>query len=461
MPVSCFPIMPCVKIPELLYLTFVKMSIVSFDFCRIPPQMALFRPQPVLRQTCVPLRQISDMCMMQTVELNLPLRIREKRVIVFLQPTDYDVFCKAAFKKQSGGIIRMDIGSKIRQLRYRASLTQEQLADRLGLSAQAISKWENSVTMPDISLLPLLAETFGISIDELFDLTTEQKYRRIENRMDVQDDLEPDLFREYEDFLKEQIRAGEDSQKAVSVLAHLYHHRLESFARKASACAREAIHRAPEKKDCQWILQKAEGSAPWDWNIANHSKVIDFYKQVIADDPIEPKTPLPYMFLIDNLIVDHRTKEAEEALRIYASLPAHRPFMIPVYEAAIALAAFDEEKADCIMEKALKNFPEEKDLLFEAAQYYARKCDYIKAIQYYEASYKADADHKPRFTDALEGISMIYEILGDYQKAAETQRRILDALKTEWGFSEETVIRETEQEIERLAKRIKEQPSLA
>ena len=69
----------------------------------------------------------------------------------------------------------MDIGTKIKQLRYRASLTQEQLAGKLGLSAQAISKWENSVTMPDISLLPSLAETFGVSIDELFDLTTEQK----------------------------------------------------------------------------------------------------------------------------------------------------------------------------------------------------------------------------------------------------------------------------------------------
>lgn len=347
----------------------------------------------------------------------------------------------------------MDIGNKIKQLRYRASLTQEQLANRLGLSPQAISKWENSVTMPDISLLPSLAETFGTSIDELFDLTTEQKYRRIENRMAVQDDLEPDLFREYEDFLKRQIRIGDDSHKATRVLAHLYHHCLESYARKASAYAREAIHRLPEKKDCQWILQKAEGSAPWDWNVANHSKVIAFYKQVIADDHNEPKTPLPYMYLIDNLIADHRTKEAKECLMIFASLPAHRPFMVPVYEAAIALSAFDEDKADSIIEKALKDFPEEKDLLFEAAQYYARKCDYSKAIQYYEASYAADEDNKPRFTDALEGIAIIYEILGDYQKASETQKRILDALKTEWGFSEETVIHETELEIERLTKR--------
>ena len=115
----------------------------------------------------------------------------------------------------------MEIGSKIKQLRCRASLTQEQLADKLGLSAQAVSKWENSATMPDISLLPELAQIFGTSIDELFDLTTEQKIRRIENRMDIQDDLEEDVFREYESFLKEKISDSDTKQRITSVLAYL------------------------------------------------------------------------------------------------------------------------------------------------------------------------------------------------------------------------------------------------
>ena len=69
----------------------------------------------------------------------------------------------------------MDIGNKIKQLRYRSSLTQEQLADRLGLSPQAISKWENAAAMPDISLLPDLAEIFGISIDELLILQSTRR----------------------------------------------------------------------------------------------------------------------------------------------------------------------------------------------------------------------------------------------------------------------------------------------
>ena len=350
--------------------------------------------------------------------------------------------------KPGGG--KMEIGNRIKQLRYKASMTQEQLAEKLGLSAQAVSKWENAVAMPDITLLPEIAEIFGISIDELFDLTTEQKFRRIESRMDVEDDLEPDIFREYETFLKEQIKNGTNAKKATALLAHLYHHRLETYARKTSFYARDAILHAPAEKECQWLLQKAEGGVAWDWNIANHSGVIDFYKQVIAEDHIEPKSPLPYFYLIDNLIADHRTKEAAEYLKQFATLPAHRPFMVSVYEAAIALAEYDEQRADAIMEKALSTFPEERDMLFEAAQYYARKCDYETAIRYYEASFAADSDAKPRFTDALDGIATIYEIIGDYAKAAETQKRILECLKTEWGFTEETVVRETEAKIKRL-----------
>ena len=57
---------------------------------------------------------------------------------------------------------------------------------------------------------------------------------------------------------------------------------------------------------------------------------------------------------------------------------------------------------------------------------------------------------RPRFTDAPEGIAMIYEIRGEYESAADTKRRILNALKNEWGFTEETVARETERDIERL-----------
>ncbi len=73
----------------------------------------------------------------------------------------------------------MEIGNIIKQKRFKASMTQEQLAEKLGISPQSVSKWENEISMPDIALLPEIAEVFGVSVDELFGLNENEKLRRI------------------------------------------------------------------------------------------------------------------------------------------------------------------------------------------------------------------------------------------------------------------------------------------
>ncbi len=60
------------------------------------------------------------------------------------------------------------LGKKISELRKEKNLTQEGLAEALGVSPQAVSKWENDLSCPDIMLLPALASLFDVSIDELF-----------------------------------------------------------------------------------------------------------------------------------------------------------------------------------------------------------------------------------------------------------------------------------------------------
>lgn len=59
------------------------------------------------------------------------------------------------------------LGKRIMTNRKRLGLTQDQLAEQLGVTAQAVSKWENDQSCPDISILPQLAEIFGISTDSL------------------------------------------------------------------------------------------------------------------------------------------------------------------------------------------------------------------------------------------------------------------------------------------------------
>lgn len=59
------------------------------------------------------------------------------------------------------------IGNRISKYRKSKSMTQEELANALGVSSQAVSKWENDASCPDISLLPQLCRTLGITTDEL------------------------------------------------------------------------------------------------------------------------------------------------------------------------------------------------------------------------------------------------------------------------------------------------------
>ena len=340
----------------------------------------------------------------------------------------------------------MELGKKIRQLRFKAGLTQEQLAEKLGIGAQSVSKWENSVAMPDISALPLLAEIFGVQIDDLFDLTNDQRLNRIENRLDMEEDLPQDVFLEYEEFLKTQITDETHKKRATELIGYLYWHKMDSYARKVRRYARDAIRLAPGEKNCQWMLMKAEGHAIWDWNMANHQEAIEFYRDLCKAAPTEK---LPYEFLLDNLIADHRADEAEEVLRQLSTLKTSNPIINEVYRAHIALARYDEKTADAIMAELLRNHPDDSDCLFETAQYYCVKCEYEKAIDLYERAF-AHSRRQPRFTDELRSIAYIYEIKGDYKKAAETCDRIIELLEKEWGMTEEVELQHVIEEKKRL-----------
>ena len=61
----------------------------------------------------------------------------------------------------------MEIGQKLREARQRRGLTQEELAERLRLSRQTISNWENERSYPDIMSLIALSDLYGLSLDEL------------------------------------------------------------------------------------------------------------------------------------------------------------------------------------------------------------------------------------------------------------------------------------------------------
>jgi transcriptional regulator with XRE-family HTH domain len=74
----------------------------------------------------------------------------------------------------------MNVGQKIKQLRLENNLTQEELAEQLGVSFQSVSRWENSTTYPDITMLPIIANMFDVTIDYLLDMDSYKKKDEID-----------------------------------------------------------------------------------------------------------------------------------------------------------------------------------------------------------------------------------------------------------------------------------------
>ena len=78
------------------------------------------------------------------------------------------------------------LGNKIQKLRKENNLTQEELASKIDVTRQTISKWELNESTPDIIYSKKLAETFNISLDELLEISLEEQLmKKIDNNSNI------------------------------------------------------------------------------------------------------------------------------------------------------------------------------------------------------------------------------------------------------------------------------------
>ena len=91
--------------------------------------------------------------------------------------------------------MRLTIGENIRKLRREKDMTQERLAELLGVTYQSVSRWENGTAYPDMELLPPLAQLFGVSVDALLGMPEEEKLARSKKMISDLKSLSPCLQR--------------------------------------------------------------------------------------------------------------------------------------------------------------------------------------------------------------------------------------------------------------------------
>ena len=87
------------------------------------------------------------------------------------------------------------INENIKRLRQEKGITQERLAQFLGVTFQSISKWERSESYPDITLLPAIADFFSVSIDELLGVNRSRKEKEISDLLEQYDNITDDSIR--------------------------------------------------------------------------------------------------------------------------------------------------------------------------------------------------------------------------------------------------------------------------
>ncbi len=335
------------------------------------------------------------------------------------------------------------IGENIKRLRLAKSMTQEQLAQRLNLSPQAVSKWENGATAPDIQLLPELSVLLGVTIDELFSLTDEERMERIENMLENVRFLSREDFEQTERYLREQREAETARPRATLLLAALYNKRADEYRELAAPLAREALRLNPGSHGAHVAVFEAERGAFQDWNFTNHHALIAFYQEVVEAHPEDVRN---YFWLLDLLIADGRTAEARKYAERMRGV--EDSYHYEMYMGKICKAECDLPQALDWFRRMTEHSPEKWIVWAEYADEMAQLCRYDEAVEYYEKAMPMRP--APPFTDSEEAVAHICEIRGDYDGAIEMQRRILDMLRADWGIREGEGVDATEREIRRL-----------
>ncbi len=326
----------------------------------------------------------------------------------------------------------IDIGAKIKSLRLSHSMTQEQLAQKLGVSAQAVSKWEGGTNLPDIQLLPDLSVIFGITIDSLFDMTDERRMERIENGIYDVRFLTKEEFAQQEKYLSDCRDKEELSAKATLLLAMLYNKRANEYHELAKPIAREALKKNPNQKDAHCAILEAERGPYSDWNFTNHRDLIDFYKEVVTEHPDDICN---YFWLLDLLIADCRTAEARDYVQKMREVAY--TFHYEMYMGYICQAECNLPEALDWWKKMTENWDDNWMAWAEYGSIMAKLARYDEAEAVYRKCLPMRS--KPRFTDCEDAVAQLCLLRGDIAGAIEMQKQMLEIVREDWTTEGETV----------------------
>lgn len=341
----------------------------------------------------------------------------------------------------------MELGNQIKSLRLSKGLTQEALAEQLGVTAQAVSKWERNAALPDIGMLPQLSVLFGVTIDQLFAIPDEDRMDRIQNMLWDERVLDPLAVEREKAFLLEKARREPENGRPHELLADMENHLADEHRALAAEYAKEALRRDPVLKGAHDELVHAMGGRLADWCYTNHRELIGWYQDFLEKNPDNRGG---YLWLLDQLIDDGRLEEARVWLERMA--PVDGTFRTPLYRGLIAWAAGERQEAMALWEQMCRDWPEDWLVWYSMGDAMARMGQYAGAEEYYRKAFELQPP--PRYADVPESIAQIRELSGDIPGAIAALEEEIALFADEWNFTTGETVDKVRREIERLKRKL-------
>jgi len=289
--------------------------------------------------------------------------------------------------------MKLCIGENIKKLRAELAMTQEQLAARLGCTAQAVSKWETQTTTPDIALLPMIAQALDVRIDTLFE-PGKTAYRHRGERLLAayeSDQTDDESYRAAKTELEKRLHEN-DPEDHMSY-AYLLEMRAWEYLKRAEAGYDRAFGLGHAKSSRQRILLRHK--------LGRDDENIEACRALLAERPEDTG--------------------------------AHIAMTLALHKAGQAQAAWEVARA------ALERFPDDAILLSYAGHICQAMNKNDTAFELWQRALAAD----PEVSDPLWSIACLHGKLGNRAEARAAWLDVIDWLEAR-GYESDTAWPEQE-----------------
>ena len=291
--------------------------------------------------------------------------------------------------------IAMTVFSKnLKRFRVVKNMTQEQAAEALGVSTQTVSRWECNTTLPDVTILPRIAELYGVTIDDLYKETS-MPYENYAMRLGsiFEASLKPEDFLRADMEYRKLLKSGDYSAEDMRLYGILYQEMMYVCIKRAFELFDRVIKNGPaEDPETYWRTRRQKTYLRWEIG---------------------------------------RNQESIDEL-----LPAIRAGSIEIEEWICLIQAYsfaeDYDAAWGWIKKAEERFP-------ESATLHIYNGNLLRAMKRYDEAFlhwKRALEMEPQWSDAAYAMAECYEEIGDYANAYEAYTKIVDDLENR-GFEAE------------------------